>query len=90
MKKDFITIFCRSQYFKLYRDGRIEKSNGYISDGKSWEFVGFVEQLPFGRIGPIIEREDCFSIPEEDMKFKNGSQRYRVVDRDHGTLRIWT
>ena len=90
MKKDYITMFSRGQFYKLYKDGRIEKPNGYISDGESWEFVGFVERLPFGRIGQIIKREDCFNIPETEMKFKNGKQKYRVVDKDHGTLRIWT
>lgn len=89
MKKEYITMFARGRYYKMYKDGRIEKPDGYISDGKSWEFVGLVERLPFGRIGPIIKREDCFAIPETEFKFKNGTQKYRVVDRDHGTLRIW-
>ena len=89
MNKEYITVSRHNEYYKLYFDGRIEKPNGYISDGKSWEFVGLVERLPFGRIGPIIKREDCFAIPEKDFKFKNGKQKYRVVDRDHGTLRVW-
>jgi hypothetical protein len=89
MEKDWITMPSSGGYYRLFKDGRIEKPDGYMSDGKSWEFVGLVERLPFGRIGPIIKREDCFAIPKAAMKFKNGTQKYRVVDRDHGTLRIW-
>jgi hypothetical protein len=90
IKEKYLVVSSNGYYYKLYYDGRIEKPDGYISDGKSWEFVGFVERLPFGRIGPIIKREDCFAIPETEFKFKNGTQKYRVVDRDHGTLRIWS
>lgn len=89
MKEKYLVVFSKGSYYKLYSDGRIEKPDGYISDGKSWEFVGFVKRLSFGRIGPIIKREDCFKIPKTEMKFKNGTSKYRVVDRDHGTLRIW-
>lgn len=89
MEKKYIVVHRSNGYYKLYSDGRIEKPDGYISDGKSWEFVGLVERFPFGRIGPIIKREDCFKIPETEMKFKNGTDKYRVVDRDHQTLRIW-
>ena len=89
MEKQFISILRGGQWYKLFRDGKIQKPDGYTSDGKSWEFVGFVERLPFGRLGPIIPRKECFSIPEKDFKFKNGEQKYRVVDRDHGTLRVW-
>ena len=89
MKEKYLVVSSNGCYYKLYYDGRIEKPDGYMSDGKSWEFVGLVECLPFGRIGPIITREDCFAIPEKEFKFKNGKQKYRVVDRDHGTLRIW-
>ena len=89
MEKDWITMVSNGGYYRLFKDGRIEKPDSYMSDGKSWEFVGLVERLPFGRIGPIIKREDCFAIPEKEFKFKNGEQKYRVVDRDHGTLRIW-
>lgn len=90
MEKRYIVMYRRGiGWFKLYEDGKIEKPDGYLSDGKNWEFVGLVERLPFGRIGPIIKREDCFAIPVPHLRFKNGTERYRVVDRVHGTLRIW-
>ena len=43
MEKDWITMPSSGGYYRLFKDGRIEKPDGYMSDGKSWEFVGLVE-----------------------------------------------
>lgn len=90
MKQDYL-VWHRggSGWYKLFKDGRIEKPDGYMSDGKSWEFVGLVEKRPFGRVGPLIEREECFKMYVDQLKFKNGKMKYLVVDRDSGTIRIW-
>lgn len=79
--------WARHGWYKLYEDGRIEKPDGYLSDGKSWEWVGLVEKKPYGKLGQIIPRDKCFDIKE--LKYKNGNYRYCVVDLDHGTTRIW-
>jgi hypothetical protein len=52
-----------------------------------WRFVGVVKQLPFGRLGPIIPPEKVLEI--KDWLFKNGKPKYRVIDIDHGTVRVW-
>lgn len=77
----------RNGFYKLYEDGRIEKPDGYMSDGKSWKWIGLCIKKPFGRVGPTIPREQCFDIV--DLKYKNGKYRYMVVDVDHGTTRLW-
>jgi hypothetical protein len=88
MDEEYITYYSNG-YYKLFKNGKIQKPDGYISDGKSWEFIGLKKKLPFGNTGHLIPREECFNIPKWDMKFKNGVQKYVVVDRDHGTLRTW-
>jgi len=77
-----------TNYYDLYADGRIGKDDGYMSDGKSWEFVGLVEVKPFGMLGPVIPRKECFAL-KNDLYFQNGKYKYRVVDKDHGTTRVW-
>ena len=86
-EQDYINYY-RNGWYKLFKDGRIQKPDGYMSDGKSWEFKGMVRKLPFGNIGPLIPREKCFNLPE-DIRFKNGKYKYLVVDIDHGSRRIW-
>lgn len=84
----FITWFVNGAPYKLHEDGRIEKPDGYISSARQWQFIGLIKRLPFGR-GEFIPREECFDIPPEDFKFKNGMNRYMVVDMDHGLKRVW-
>jgi hypothetical protein len=88
IEKDYI-VWKRNGFYKLYKDGRIQKPDGYISDGKSWEFIGFREKKPFGRLGKLIPREQVFMMNEKDFYYKNGKARYCVVDIDHSTTRIW-
>ena len=40
MKGDYITMFTRGSYYKLYRNGKIEKPDGYISDEYRSQFLG--------------------------------------------------
>ena len=89
MKKDYIPWY-RHGWYRLYSDGKIQKPDGYLSDGKSWEFIGLLKIIPFGRYGEFIKREDCFKIPEKELYYKNGKPRYHVVDIDHGSQRIWS
>ncbi len=78
-------------WYTLYADGRIQKPDGYVSDGKSWEWVGMVEKRPFGHISSIISRDEFLKHKDDlNMKYKNGNDRYLVVDRDHGTIRVWS
>ena len=84
-----VISWYRNGWYTLHEDGRIEKPDGYISDGKSWEFIGFHKKLPFGMIGKLIPREECFKIDPKDLRFKNGKTKYLVADKDHGTTRIW-
>lgn len=78
----------RNGFYYLYEDGKIQKPDGYISDGISWRWLGLCKKLPFGRLEPIIFRKDCFDIT--DLKYTNGKYRYAVIDFDHGTKRIWS
>ncbi len=88
--EDYIYWKRGGGWYKLYKDGRIEKPDGYISDGKSWEFIGLQEKKPFGNLGQLIKREELFKMKEEDFYFKNGKPKYYVIDKDHGTIRIWS
>jgi hypothetical protein len=85
-------FWYRNGWHKLHEDGTIEKPDGYLSDGKTWEFVGLLEKMPFGRYGRLIPREELFNVntPMPDLKYKNGNYRFNVVDIDHGTRRIWS
>lgn len=77
--------------WRFYSDGRIQKPDGYVSDGKSWEFVGIRKNLPFGRVGPLIPRDTVFNALTSDIlpwRHKNGKMRYRIQDNDHGTTRF--
>lgn len=88
MKKDYI-VWERNGYYKLFKDGRIQKPDGYMSDGKLWEFVGLLEKKPYGKTGFVISRGEVFKMEEKDFYYKNGKPKFYVVDIDHGTRRIW-
>lgn len=88
MPKNYI-VWERNGFYKLYKDGKIEKPDGYISDGKSWEFIGLLEKKPYGKTGFVIPREEVFKMDKSDLYYKNGNPKYYVVDIDHGTRRIW-
>lgn len=50
-----------------------------------WEFLGVIPRLKGMR--NIIGPNEALNIT--DWKFKNGTPRYCVVDKDHGSVRVW-
>lgn len=53
---------------------------------EDWELIGI---LPIGAsINRLIKPEEALTTIT-DWKFKNGNPKYTVVDKDHGTERIW-
>lgn len=92
--KKLVWTTNRREFWAFYENGQIKKPDGYLSDGKSWEFVGLLERKPFGHCGIFISRRTIFENlgfyrDNANMKFKNGKNKYVVVDKDHGTFRNW-
>jgi len=93
--KSITYYHSRNSYYKLYVNGQIEKQDGYLSNGKSWEFLGFRKKLLFGHLSVLIPRNKIFANLEfytdkKNSHYKNGVNRYLVVDIDHGTQRVWS
>ncbi|TET97731.1 MAG: hypothetical protein E3J23_08615 [Candidatus Stahlbacteria bacterium] len=92
--KKLVWTTNRNEFYTFYETGQIKKPDGYLSDGKSWEFVGLLERKPFGHGGVFIGRKQIFENLDfyrdnKNMKYKNGKNKYIVVDDDHGTYRNW-
>lgn len=77
-----------SRIWRFWGDGRIQKPDGYI---ETWNFVGIRKKLPFGKVGPLIPRQEVFEKLTESIlpwRHKNGKMRYVIEDNDHGTRRF--
>ena len=78
---------------RLYAPDCIKKDGKYLiarqhskDFSEDWELVGI---LPIGAaLSRVIKPEDAIA-NITDWKFKNGNPKYTIVDKDHGTKRIW-
>ena len=79
-------ICCGGEYMDLYDNGYIGRNN--ITPSGEWKVI---EAIRFNNFGHEVERisfKDLIYI-NKDWFYKNGKQKYHVVDYDHGTLRTW-
>lgn len=74
-------------YPVIKKDGKYLIARQHNKDfSEDWELVGI---LPIGAaLSRIIKPEDAIA-NITDWKFKNGNPKYTIVDKDHGTKRIW-
>ena len=74
-------------YPVIKKDGKYLIARQHSKDfSEDWELVGI---LPIGAaLSRIIKPEDAIA-NITDWKFKNGNPKYTIVDKDHGTKRIW-
>lgn len=74
-------------YPVIKKDGKYLIARQHSKDfSEDWELVGI---LPIGAaLSRVIKPEDAIA-NITDWKFKNGNPKYTIVDKDHGTKRIW-
>lgn len=74
-------------YPVIKKDGKYLITRQHSKDfSEDWELIGI---LPIGAaLSRIIKPEDAIA-NITDWKFKNGNPKYTIVDKDHGTKRIW-
>lgn len=74
-------------YPVIKKDGKYLIARQHNKDfSEDWELVGI---LPIGAaLSRVIKPEDAIA-NITDWKFKNGNPKYTIVDKDHGTKRIW-
>lgn len=68
-------------------DGAITSEIWRTPHAASWRVVGVSEARPFGRVRPVPDWRAILAAGAPP--FSNGSPRYRIVDIDHGTRRLW-
>ena len=70
------------------RDGQL-----FAHNSNTWICLGAYIYNNFGRVTNYISRQDLFDILKNDkskLYYKNGKAKFRIVDCDHGTKRVWS
>lgn len=76
--------------------GRMSRSrNGelFVNNSNTWICLGAYIYNNLGRVTNYITRQDLFDILKTDktnLYHKNGKAKFRIVDLDHGTKRVWS
>ena len=83
----YVIYTANETYPVIKKDGKYLITRQHSKDfSGDWELVGI---LPIGAaLSRIIKPEDAIA-NITDWKFKNGNPKYTIVDKDHGTKRIW-
>lgn len=83
----YVIYINNETYPVIKKDGKYLIARQHSKDfSEDWELVGI---LPIGAaLSRIIKPEDAIA-NITDWKFKNGNPKYTIVDKDHGTKRIW-
>lgn len=80
-------MFRLKIFFLSSTSGVVETDSFGYFHYPNWRIVGAVRFNNFGR---IVERKSFFELDEiRDWRYKNGKQKWHLVDEDHGTQRIW-
>jgi hypothetical protein len=75
------------KYYHVNKKNQLIRTDMPMGFDDAWKFVGLVKLGPFSQYGQLIRPDKVLEI--KDWLFKNGKSRYRLVDLDHGTIRIW-
>jgi hypothetical protein len=76
----------RGECMPIREDGCITRQGCSDFSGE-WKIVAAVRLNNFGRTVERIAWPEVLNI--KDWQFKNGAQRWFVVDFDHGSKRVW-
>ncbi len=74
--------------FSRSRNGEL-----FVNESKTWTCLGAYVYNNFGRVTNYITRQDLFDILKNDkskLYYKNGKAKFRLIDLDHGTKRVWS
>jgi len=85
------TIVYGNEYMKLHDNGYITRPEiGMHTPSEQWRVVGAVSRNNWGQVTKRYLLSDVLERPESiPWHFKNGKQRTRIIDFDHGTHREW-
>ena len=85
--KKYVIYTDNETYPVIKKDGKYLIARQHSKDfSEDWELIGI---LPIGAaLSRVIKPEDAIA-NITDWKFKNGNPKYTIIDKDHGTKRIW-
>jgi hypothetical protein len=77
-----------SEYMDLYSDMTIGRPTIKMKPSSDWKVLGAIR---FNNFGHQIEEKQFEQLHElnNDWFYKNGKQKWHVIDYDHGTMRTW-
>lgn len=64
----------------------------FVTGSKSWQCLGFQIVNNFGhttKVMSCLEFYNALKHNKASLFYKNGKARFRVLDLDHGTRRVW-
>lgn len=83
------TIYYGDETWVLHENGAIERPGLVMPDPRSWRVVGAVRLNSFGFAVERASLADILAGKITDWQYKNGVQKWHILDMDHGTLREW-
>ena len=81
-------IISGSNTYTLHPSGEISRP-GIVAPSHQWRLAGAVRFNNFGR---TVERKTAAEVLAGEVtnwQYKNGTQRWHIIDVDHGTTRVW-
>ena len=87
MKSQMTIVRGGHYYYMDTETGNI--SSDTMEESKEWRVVGAVKYNNFGHITARAYLADIVAGNINDWTYRNGKQKWHVMDYDHGTHRIW-
>jgi hypothetical protein len=78
-----------AEWMALHADGCVSRPAIGMGPSESRRVVGAVRLNNFGRVVARVSLADILARKVRDWQYKNGKQRWHIVDVDHGTYRTW-
>ena len=87
MKRQMTIVRNGLYYYMDVNTGNI--SSDTLNESGEWRVVGAVKYNNFGQITARAYLADIIAGNIKDWQYKNGKQKWHVMDYDHGTHKIW-
>jgi hypothetical protein len=85
------TIQYGNEYMEMDEStGNISRPHIGMKASGQWRIIGAVLYNNFGHIVARASLADILVGNIKNWQYKNGKQKWHVIDYDHGTNRIWT